>query len=710
MNKVFDKKIFFEGIRSLRLIGILLAVFSALSSSAVFTLYTAVDLIDVGYMSSGEKAFINLSTDCSGLILLFFIVTPLMLIHIFRFTRKKAQSDFYFSIPKTRTQIFVSLFMAVMFWVTIIALANAAVVIIGGLIHPSFVVNFLASFKFLLGVLVSCLLVGSAVMIAISTTGNLFGNISISLVVLFLPRTIISIIVSAVESVLGYFDASNLFFLGGSCNIPYDTISLSGAFEYVMTDINDTYSFAQIIYTFLLGVVYFLIAIYLFNRRKSEAAGNFVADEKINGIYRIAIASWIVLGCFNGAFYGIFRKEYGELIISAVMLPVAFVVYCAYEIISTKSWKKVLKAMPKFYIVGIIGVVGLGAMLGLNAVVNSYSPTADDISYISIYDNYTGNSYIDENTKNIKITDPKALQVVSDALAETKSKPNLFRGYYEDEFDPNHDFADFWTVKINSGGINRYRKVYVNEKDEIILTKILEENKEYKELFIKLPEYNKSTTKVDVYTDFKLTDEQKVTLYKTYLEDLKTISFADHYNVFMDNAMYTEFDDTELYVSSPFNFYVNVIENGKEYGLDLSVTGIYKNTYKAYFEMVNKQSESVQDELIKRIDEIGSIKNFDEEESDEIYFTVYGAETEELYIDQTDYKNVAKILQKVKNNPINTDGIILEVGTYEYVEDALFYENSVYKTTHFYLSKEAFANILKYDSYDEYYGDDYEDE
>ncbi len=99
MKKLFDLKVYAEGLRSLRVFGLITTV--------VMSLYSVISIIamvlDSAYLTGVSENYVqytSLTYINPLLVLLFAVVAPLMTVMIFNFTANRAASDYYFAIPK----------------------------------------------------------------------------------------------------------------------------------------------------------------------------------------------------------------------------------------------------------------------------------------------------------------------------------------------------------------------------------------------------------------------------------------------------------------------------------------------------------------------------------------------------------------------------------------------------------------------------------
>ena len=150
----------------------------------------------------------------------------------------------------------------------------------------------------------------------------------------------------------------------------------------------------------------------------------------------------------TGALFGVLRDGMdGETIFMFVVLYLgAVLIYCLYELLTTKKWRNLLSALP---LLGVVAVLNVGILLGMHMVSNKIvnnRPSVQEIESISIQ-NYEGNEindgqgaemdydyYVDQISKNIEIQDPSALALVSYYLNENIQTWEEGMGAYYDKY------------------------------------------------------------------------------------------------------------------------------------------------------------------------------------------------------------------------------------------------------------------------------------
>ena len=203
-KKPFSVGLYIEGLRQLRIVGILgvilmfgssivMNVSQALSYQRQATLYP--DESIVLYPVDGLDAM-------SFLLIVFCAFAPIMTWMLFRFMNKRNSSDFMFAIPNTRLSIYCSYLSAIMTWIAAMILAGLIGVLLPAAIFSNYLnIMYDTVFLFALSTFLCSLQVISVILIAMSITGTLFSNIILSGMLLFGPRLLITMLLSVQENI-----------------------------------------------------------------------------------------------------------------------------------------------------------------------------------------------------------------------------------------------------------------------------------------------------------------------------------------------------------------------------------------------------------------------------------------------------------------------------------------------------------------------------
>lgn len=515
----FSARLYREGLRQLRLIGILGLVILGLEAV----------LIPVGrWLSIRDMQYYPIK-DMVGfpemhplLVLCFCAFAPLMVLYLFHFLNKRNASDFYHAIPATRLCLFFSFFAAVMTWILAILVLTSLLSVAVFLCFPAyFSVNMLSVLVVCLNVLAGSFLVAASVAVAMCVTGTVFTNIVVSLMIIFIPRLLIQLLITSVTSTLPLVSSDNFIpLLDSSYNVPVGMILSMG---------DSLTNWKSGVYTLVLGLIYAVCAALLFRARKSEAAGQSAPNRVLQAVYRLVLS--MVVCAF--ACYFIFQ----DLVIHsqndsyrmntytyAVMYIIALGVFFLYELITTRKWKNLVRSLPSLLVLVLLNVALLGGMTGLYRSVLSFSPSAGDISSVRLLPGRGSANYFAARASSIDITDETVRSIISRQLSSAVQVLERSR----EEYSRYTSLKTTIRVAIRSHGFTHVREIPMRAEDLEELAKPLAEIDEYRDVYQQLPPIEIQTTTVTLnHSPSTGMNVQKV--YETLCEEVAAMPFEDWY-------------------------------------------------------------------------------------------------------------------------------------------------------------------------------------
>lgn len=510
-KQFFSKGLYLEGLRQLKLIGILLSV--------VFCLVALIPPVGQGIMALHDLTQIH--TDNPGysptptkidgvlmnpvIITVFMIIAPILVFILFGFLNKRKSSDFYHAIPHTRLSVFLSFYAAVMTWVAILIVSSSVCAIIGYAIFPQF---FIPQYTDLLLFTLTCFVISilsvGAALIASSLSGTTATNVLLTVLILYLPR----ITLTALNFILMYSlpiipSGHNFLLFDNSCNLLFSFVAsfFNGTLFRRSPYINNMTSLHGLIYTAVLAVIFTVLAAILFIRRKSESAERSAPSKRLQATYRIIVTMIVCLFACMLIFTLICSKESymdSEIFGIVVLYIAALVVYFAYELITTRKWKNLLRAMPGLGIVAALNVAILCLLGGLRAYNLSFTPSADEIKSISLVSSnddddslyFYGISfydYIKNRTESIELDTPESKEIVASSLSDCVE---ILKEYGCNRYSYGISHSGYETpvtVKITTNRGSRYRTIHVTNQDFRLIANQMAEDSQYADLFMKLP-------------------------------------------------------------------------------------------------------------------------------------------------------------------------------------------------------------------------------
>ncbi len=607
-QKWFSPRLYVEGLRQLRLMGILF-------TAAVGLIVVFIPLVEyINWLDSSREFTANTVgyLQMNPLIVgAFCIVAPFLTLNLFSFINKREASDYYHAIPATRTCLFFSFFAAVVTWLFIFVVGTGLLSVVCHAILPQlFIINFQSVLQISLNCFVGGLLVAACVAISMSATGTLIMNVLLALLIIFLPRVLMKLVLTGICEAFPLVDGlafAPLF--NTQYNIPAGYILqyfFYGDNKSVLT------SGESCLYTLLLALVYVAIAWWLFVRRRSEGAGHSAPTPKLQALYRFlvgfTISSFVTLALYfdYDQYYGL--SDMIGWIFLYIMTVFAMVVF---EILCTRRWKGLIRRCALTVLLLVIANAALvSGLFGADTLLRTYSPDVDEIASIRVVefknydDGYSDDNYFTEQSASVNLTDPAILKMVSRQLHHTLDVLDISENkYYEESYQ-----ASSLVVSIKSGGISHLRRIIVYDDDVELLAEKLAENKQYQDIYMNLPTNYSHIRATGLYLT---TDNGAKQLLDTLQAEVKEIGFEKWYALLNGGSLDAQFAEkyNDVTYESPLtslSVYVPNVSGWVSYSVPL-YPEILPKTAAAYLELHKKnaadQQEQILDMLINHIDD-----------------------------------------------------------------------------------------------------------
>ena len=454
----------------------------------------------------------------------------------FSYLNKRNASDFYQSLPYTRTENIVSRFLAVMtYQIGIVVLT----LLVSLLVLKANGISANASFFPLLigGYTAGSLLVAGAVMLAMSITGTAISNTLVAGLILFLPRMLLFIMGQSAINMTNWrvLLGHTGIFLNPVYNIVTGSLlDISGLWEYYglsETLINP----GSIIYTAVLGAVYVLLALWLLKKRKSEMAGYGAAKPIIACAFgALASLPFLLFGVSNYQSGDLGTAGYASSMTLLIILAIALVVYIVVSFALSTQWKTVLKALPLF---ATVIVVAVGVVIGANITavhLGTEIPDRDNIAYVRVneqgdweYRYNSTNNYNAILASRVEFTDDQVVDLFYQALDENNQTWMMQRNdIYETGYaESTRVLCEF---KLKSGrSIFRVITIYV--KDIADFRSAMMGNQEYMDAYTALAEG------ADIYYYSDEDEELYQSVWEMYKTEFNSLSDKEKLNQNLNN-------------------------------------------------------------------------------------------------------------------------------------------------------------------------------
>lgn len=698
-KKIFSGSLYCEGLHQLRLMGIVISAVAAVSTITTYItmlLYTVIEYFEYGqYSGITPFDFPEVATFFG---VLPFICVPLLVMNMFSYLNKRNGSDFYHSIPYTRGCRLISFSASIM---TVIIGIIAVVMLINGIMLLVFH-NFIAVtpgtvFPYVFNVIAAAFLVMSAMLIAKSVTGTGFSNVVFTLLLLFMPRLMTTVISGTVYGGLAYLVPSE------NTNIFSNGVNALFGFFTFESEFNSYSSWVTTAYTFVLAAIYFAVAYVLFKRRPSETAGKSATSRKVQGLGRIAFTLLICLPALAILHNMINCSSNDDMVISHgigvfIIYDAALVAYFLYELILTRKPKNLLRIIPSLAIVLALNIGILGIMGGVREYELSFSPSADEITGITPINTSNEHNYYGEedNTYDYflkkagatKITDSAVKKLVAQKLEEsieyTRENYDPYFSYYGDEYyfeNGEEYYYTYQTVQIYTEKRSEKRIIKLKEDERETLLNTYEKMPGVYNAFRTLPEENDYLTFQFDYETFS-DDEFASKVYSAIKKDLKELTFAELCDYYQGNvstyfgydafvSMYDFIDGQKYQLFFPINEYtpgaLEIVCNGinaqnsmkvddiisfyeNKYDDCWNENGYYTDTDSCYEAMYLKDSNAVAKQILGEA--------YIEE-------TAYSVE---FYLEEGEGEIFAEYLRSVRNQALNSNVGFIYVSCNDYGE------------------------------------------
>lgn len=543
----FNTGLYIEGLRQLKVTGLI--------SVIVMLGISIIRIIGELPVNNGYDYEVYSASSYTGidwmpwLLLSFIVITPMLTLQMFNFMNKRNSSDFYHSLPHTRSTVYISFLSAVLTWVLISIAATIIPSLIGTLIFSDVYALVLDTFFiFMLFCISASVLVMGAITIAKGLSGTLLNSIILTGILLFLPRFLIALILTSLNYHPVLSGTVGGGFFSDSLNpVTAIVFSLMGfVSEISVTEI--VVSAAPIIYGFVLGIIYIIIGLAFFVVRKSETASQSATSRTMQAFFRILIATALlvplVTTIFDTKYYYSNQDTYSFGL--CVWVVVAIFIYFLYELITTKKLKNLVKAIPGL---GIVAVLNIAIYFGIVAAYNneiSFRPAADEINSVTILpkeiDDWETLNYYDYTLRSIDgvtLTNPVIIEDVSEILGKNLDlADNNLSNFYSTIYNSGTSNVHEIRITISTNGKDKTRNLFVSEAVYNDINSSLCATKDFKDAWTNSIALSKITG-IESYfygynTKYYDTEESKE-LYNIFLDEIKSADFNTWFQSFIKN-------------------------------------------------------------------------------------------------------------------------------------------------------------------------------
>lgn len=599
IKNLFNFKLFKQGFKQLKVIGIISIIIYFISVILLF--------VNSSFDSLNPDSMLDINPMCLAT---YTVLAPIFTLYLFSFMTSRNSSDFFHSIPIKRKCLFTSYFAAIVAWLTIIHFSSTLFGVAIRLVFPNtFSMNYTEILKYAIGLYVSAIAVVCGIMFSQAITGTVFTNIIVTGIILFLPRLFSSIIIEIISDTTSSLipQPSMSWLLTGSKNmITYPIFSLFTS--QTLTSAFKTYG--EWFYTIVLAIIYFSVAMFLFCRRKSEIAGNASSSNFLQAVCRISVTMLVCMIPIAG-FCTSHSFDMSDTPAYITSYVIAIVVYFIYEIVTTRTIKRLVKIIPGLLVVLALNVVCILGINGFSSHAISNVPEVDDVKYISVSQSNTFSStYTDYILPILETVEIKDKAVISTAI---KSLNNYVDAIKSDDKDSLYEidrlYPGLYSVKIcKKNGDVIYRNIPLSDSSLETINKSCIKDQKVLEKISSLPDFNhiSNISFQGLYDEYYFSRNATIEIYdciqKEYakLSDYEKLSIISGEQVIL-NEEYEETDTAVLAGNNTFYTTANIYIGYKILNIHLNPK-YFPETNKIFIKnnlTNNKQLKNIQKTLEK---------------------------------------------------------------------------------------------------------------
>lgn len=596
MKNFFNFKLYLEGIKKVKLIGIIVGIVTIVLNALV----PLVSLMNVSrreYMTDATPNLIDASEFSIPLILILFL-TPFFFLSMFSFLNKRNESDFYHAIPYKRGCVLGSFVAAIYTWIfAIIVLATASAAVLWW-------VNPTTSFAFsiipmTIGVYTAAsIYIGGFILLAMTLSGTTVSNITVAIIAMFSFRALGALITVTLGEIVPMFDIA--YSAGKVFSFRYWLPTAVISSFYDNTVFSDGFLW---IYSALVTVGVYTFAAISYCKRKSESAGRSAPARKLQHVYRILFTLPFALLTTMA----ILLDGVDDFFI--VLIAITLVVYYLYELITVKNIKSALKSTPMLLIVLACCILFSVGCIGVSKNVYANDYDADEISAVRFYDYASILDFLDsgwnqyENivTNKVMIPDEAARKIVSEALTYTIEYE---QGYHDRDyiFPTRRENVE---IELTSGK-NVGRRIRFTDEQYNELLKIMQSSAEYKAAFITLPDAD-SIDRINISYCDNISDKDMKRIWSSFEKEYNALSDDEKLKFKQQNFGNDYYDSDIYYDDSSFKIRLNISGtiDSSEYYTNYTIPESFVETRKIYFELIKSYQELVKKQITDFFDGAG---------------------------------------------------------------------------------------------------------
>ena len=505
--RFFNLRLFLEGLKRLRVVGVASAIL-AVSVSALIPVCYWITSAERQYTLFMESSEVVIPTACMTLL------APIFFFALFSFLQKRKESDFFHAIPYTRTCVYVSFTAAALVFVWAIQLVSSLTAAILWSCVPDMVFEMGGLIAFTLLSMLAAAMLSAFMMLSLTVTGTAGSCIMLFFLFATFTRTVLGIFLGslAIIRILPTEVLGTSSFLSPYWLLPLNL--LSNVFQASEGEAL-LYSLPNLLYSIVVTLALFVLAGWLYNRRRSEMAGNPAPGHRTQAVFRILIT--MVPALLIPLFMII---EGGEPSLILVLVVITLLVYFLYELITTKRVRNMLKAAPSLAFVAAGCILFTLVFTGYKSMVIREDIEADEIRSVSVEGtNLTTSHFRSVLLDHYRTDDGEILSLIADRLAYSQAH---WRNYAQ-----SGERRVRVTIYMKDGR-KLYRYINVTDKQYKDLQKSYQKLESIKTEIYRLPTEKETSNRYIVVTINGVSPRYLVLTDHAYEEELMEI-FREEY-------------------------------------------------------------------------------------------------------------------------------------------------------------------------------------
>lgn len=583
-----------------RLWAIAISVIAFLFAIPVYTatsLERAIKMIKQGQILGDKQEYLsNVAMNClsvgnSALVMLTIMLAILCGISGFYYLHSKKKVDFYHSLPVKRESLFTSIYTIGIAIYVIPYLVSLAIgfVIVGtnGVFGSNVWVEAWKAF----GVnLLSYCIIYTVVIIAVLLTGQLIVSI-LACSVFLAYGPVVAVLIGSLKST--YF---NTYYEYDSIteSLLYRCSPISAYSNMSNAVYKGTLSLSSILIYIAVAIVLVVLAVFIYRKRSSEAAGKAIAYQVLQPYIKIAIS--VPIGLLSGIIFTSFMNADSSFWLIFGMVCGYLLCSCIMEIIYHFDFKAAFKSRVSL----LIGAVLMFAIFSTYKwdllKYDQYIPSKDKIESMSIAlsdidtnlefvaynenDSRNGISYMNGTSYAFEYMNLQDKDVAYEIAGMAVAGDGVLN---EEEVYGDREYDQYMSMYVQyrlKSGRHVYRRYTIAVEPYFELLNQLYQSKEYKEGAF--PIYRmKEVTNITCYNEFQklsitLTEEEKVQLLSLYRDELYRLSLENVRNevplATIDFSYTTDENNVINYSSLVYPSFTKTIDFLSEHGFDFSKT------------------------------------------------------------------------------------------------------------------------------------------